>query len=119
MRRLFLFFVSLAGAAVGAVAWSRRDDLKRTWGEWRAATARSVQRTARGGPRVNGPVPAPGSARARVDPVAAAAASAAPTAETAANENAPAPRCAAETQDGKRCSREAEEGSRYCWQHAR
>jgi len=129
MKRLFLFVVSLATAAVGALAWTRRDDLKRTWGEWQAATANAGK--GKGGkgsgprvsPRVNGPVP--GSEQARVAPERAKAAKPAPAPPAApaavdaapANENAAQPRCVAETRGGKRCSREAEPGSKLCWQH--
>jgi len=112
MRRVFFFLLGLAAAAVGAVAWARRDDLRRAWGEWQAATAKAgKRRPAAGGPKVNGPLPGPeaepGSPAARV------AVDAAP-----ADGNAAALRCAAETRGGRRCSREAEPGSRFCWQHA-
>lgn len=120
MRRFFLFCLSLATAAVGALAWTRRDDLKRAWGEWQAATANAGKggKGSGGGPKVNGPVP--GSERARVAPSRPKAEppKAPPAVDAApANENAAQPRCAAETRGGKRCSREAEPGSRYCWQH--
>jgi hypothetical protein len=120
MRRFLLFVLSLATAAVGALAWTRRDDLKRTWGEWQAATANAGKDKSSSGPRVNGPVP--GSEQARVAPSRSQPKPAPPAAPASvdaapANENATPPRCAAETRGGKRCSREAEPGSKFCWQH--
>jgi hypothetical protein len=96
MRRLFLFLWTLSLALLTWVLWQRREDLKRSYGEWRAATD-AARRGAAGasvaGPAAARPAPAPR-----------------PTAEP--------PRCAATTRSGKRCTRPAEEGSRFCWQHA-
>lgn len=134
MRRIFLFLWTLALAALGWVLWQRRDDLKRSYGEWRAATdaareglgataaargkepgRRAAQdgsaagRRERPSSRVNGSVPS--SEKAAADPSAVPGpASAQPAAEPG--------RCAAITGSGKRCTRQAEDGSRFCWQHA-
>jgi len=109
MKRFFFFVWTLSLTALGWVLWQRRDDLKRSYGEWRAATNAAGRPEARSGrmsgPRVNGPVPA-GSAR----PAAQAGPGPRPATEPA--------RCAATTGSGKRCTRTPEEGSRFCWQHA-
>lgn len=122
MKRFFLFLWTLSLAALGWVLWQRRDDLKRSYGEWRAATdaargsggadsgerqVSSGQRPSRG-PRVNGPVPA--SPRQPGPHTAAAPAASSPATEPV--------RCAATTGSGKRCTRAAEKDSRFCWQHA-